>query len=240
MQKPNAFIFAGANASGKSTFIAHLKSQNIIYGEYINPDLILKEELKLNESYENYLKAFELAKQKREIAIRNKKDIILETVFSTEDKIDFLEQLKQNGYEITLFFTGTENADINVLYLKRRVEEGGHDVPIRKLLDRRKRGFKNIKKVLSRIDCIVFIDNSIINEPPIIVKSLYKNQICFINENDREINWVDDILKENLPIIDKNFVPKSHLELCYDIIDNSNNFYQTLKKDYYQKNQILK
>ena len=75
MQKPNAFIFAGANASGKSTFIAHLKSQNIIHGEYINPDLILKEELKLNESYENYLKAFELAKQKREIAIRNKKDI---------------------------------------------------------------------------------------------------------------------------------------------------------------------
>jgi len=174
MQKPNAFIFAGANASGKSTFIAHLKSQNIIYGEYINPDLILKEELKLNESYENYLKAFELAKQKREIAIRNKKNIILERIFSTEDKIDFLEQLKQNGYEITLFFTGTENADINVLYLKRRVEEGGHDVPIRKLLDRRKRGFKNIKKVLSRIDCIVFIDNSIINEPPIIVKSLYK------------------------------------------------------------------
>ena len=94
MQKPNAFIFAGANASGKSTFIAHLKSQNIIYGEYINPDLILKEELKLNESYENYLKAFELAKQKREIAIRNKKDIILETVFSTEDKKIITKKIK--------------------------------------------------------------------------------------------------------------------------------------------------
>ena len=57
-KQPNAFIFAGANASGKSTFITHLLLNQIIFGEYINPDLILKDELELEETMENYLKVF--------------------------------------------------------------------------------------------------------------------------------------------------------------------------------------
>ena len=48
--KPKAFIFAGANASGKSTLITHLLQENIIYGTYVNPDLVLTHELKLEET----------------------------------------------------------------------------------------------------------------------------------------------------------------------------------------------
>ena len=44
LQQPNAFIFAGENASGKSTYITHLLNNNIIFGEYINPDIILRYE----------------------------------------------------------------------------------------------------------------------------------------------------------------------------------------------------
>jgi len=91
--KAKAFIFAGANASGKSTLIAHLLQEKIIVGTYVNPDLVLKNELKLEETKANYLLAFDIAQKKREQLLREKKDIILETVFSTEEKIELMNLL---------------------------------------------------------------------------------------------------------------------------------------------------
>ena len=48
--------------------------QNIILGEYINPDLVLKNELKLSETKENYIKAFRLCEERRYNAVKNKKN----------------------------------------------------------------------------------------------------------------------------------------------------------------------
>ena len=240
---PNTFIFAGANASGKSTYIAHLLEHKIIYGEYINPDLILKEELRLDETLENYLKAFEIADKKREDAIKHKRDMIIETVFSTQSKIDLVKKLKETGYNVTLFFTATESSDINVLYLKNRVENGGHDVPIKKLLDRRERGFKNIKEAIDNnlIDCIIFTDNSIIGQPPQIIKSLYKQKICFINDNfNRDITWIDKVVDRDIGIVDDvDWELVECIQIQKNIIDKNNKFKEILLKSYDDKNRIL-
>lgn len=241
--EPRAYIFAGANASGKSTFIAHLINQNIVHGEFINPDIILKEELRLPETVENYMRAFQIAEQKTEKLIKNRKDLVIETVFSTQRKIDLVKNLKNKGYHVTLFFTGTETADINLLYLRRRVESGGHDVPVRKLLERRKRGFENIKKIIEEniVECIVFIDNSIIGEPPQVIKSLYKGKLCFLNDNfNRNITWIENIVSaEALEEIDSSEVPYEHLQMCMDIVKKSDEFHNILKKSYNEKNSIL-
>jgi predicted ABC-type ATPase len=241
LQQPNAFIFAGANASGKSTYITHLLNNNIIFGEYINPDIILKEDLQLEETKENYIKAFKIGEQRRKKALENKDNIIIETVFSTQEKIDYLYKLIENGYHVTLFFTGTDDEDINVLYLLDRVKNGGHDVPIKKLIERRARGFDNIKKVSKDIDCLIFVDNSIYNETPTIIKSMYKNNICFINDCDREVLWLDEIIdKSKIAILqDMSVVPQGHLQLCEDIQNTSNTFENTLLKSYNEKNKIL-
>ncbi len=242
-KQPSAFIFAGANASGKSTFIAHLLLNKVIFGEYINPDLILKDELRLEETTENYLKAFKIAEKRRYEAIINSKDIIVETVFSTQEKIDYIYKLIENGYHITLFFTGTDDPAINMLYLLDRVQNGGHDVPVRKLLDRRLRGFQNIKAVYKDIDCLIFMDNSIYNEPPLIIKSLYKNNICFIpNNHNREATWLEDILEDNIKILqgdELKIVPQAHLQLCENIQNSSHTFRTTLEKTYVEKNKVL-
>ncbi|MEA1913990.1 MAG: zeta toxin family protein [Campylobacterota bacterium] len=244
-KQPNAFIFAGANASGKSTYISHLLQNKIVFGEYINPDLILKEELKLKETLENYTIAFEIAQKRRDDAIKNSKDIIVETVFSTQNKIDYVYKLISHGYHVTLFFTGTDEAGINLLYLLDRVEKGGHDVPVRKLIDRRLRGFENIRKISQDIDCLIFVDNSIYGEPPIIVKSMYRNNICFINDaHHRDLLWLNDIIDlERTHVFNKDelkIVPKEHLQLCENIQNTSDSFVKILDKTYQEKNQILK
>lgn len=240
---PQAYIFAGANASGKSTFIAHLINQNIVCGEFINPDVILKEELRLSESKENYMQAFQIAERRTEELIKNREDLIIETVFSTQRKMNLVKKLKDNDYHITLFFTGTETPDINLLYLRRRVESGGHDVPVRKLLERRRRGFENIKKIVEEniVDCIVFIDNSIIGDPPQVIKSLYKGKLCFLNYNfDRKITWIENIADpKTLEKISSSQVPREHLQMCMDIVEKSDEFHNILKKSYNEKNFIL-
>lgn len=130
-----------------------------------------------------------------------------------------------------------------MLYLLDRVQSGGHDVPVKKLLDRRIRGFENIKRVSGDIDCLIFVDNSIYNEPPIIVKSMYRNNICFINDShDRELLWIDMVLDSDLKILNSNelkIVLKEHLQLCEDIQNSSNTFENTLMKSYHEKNRVL-
>jgi len=241
IHKPKAFIFAGANASGKSTLITHLLQEKIIYGIYVNPDLVLKHELKLEETRENYLKAFEIAQSRREKLLSEKKDIILETVFSTQEKIEFIEKLKSAGYHVTLFFTSTDTPYINAMYLTQRVLNGGHDVPIAKLISRRARGFSNIKKATEIIDCLIYLDNSIPSQPPEIIISLFNGKKCFENsEFNRDVTWHIDLLQD---ISDSeeldNDIALMHINFCETIQKSVVTFSDTLAKSYAQKNEIL-
>ncbi len=116
-------------------------------------------------------------------------------------------------------------------------------MPVKKLLDRRIRGFENIKQISKDVDCLIFVDNSIYNEPPTIVKSMYRNNICFINEvHDRELNWLENVINQETKILNEDelaIVPKEHLQLCEDIQNSSNTFENTLLKTYNEKNKIL-
>jgi predicted ABC-type ATPase len=233
-----AYIFAGANASGKSTFISFLLSERIIKGQYINPDIILKEELKLSEELENYIKAFNIAQKRRYSAIEKGEDIILETTFATDEKVNFVYELKNRGYYVTFFFTGTESAKINAVYLVNRVQEGGHDVPIKKLISRRKRGFENVKKIEKIVDCLVFIDNSFIGSPPSILMALHKGQLCYIGEKIDSIRWIRDFYsryKRDI-LVD---IDNETYEFCQKITTSLKNFSVILEKDYVEKNKIL-
>jgi predicted ABC-type ATPase len=241
IDKPKAFIFAGANASGKSTLIAHLLQENIIEGTYVNPDLILKHDLKLEETRENYIKAFKLAQSKRELLLQKREDIILETVFSTEEKIDFIKKLKEAGYHVTLFFTSTDTPYINAMYLMQRVLNGGHDVPIAKLISRRGRGFENIKKATQLIDCLIYLDNSIPSEPPEIIVSLFNGKKCFENSQfKRDVSWHIDLIKDisESEELDSE-IAVMHISFCETIQNSVVTFSDTLAKSYAQKNEIL-
>lgn len=244
--KPKAFIFAGANASGKSTFITHLLNNNILNGEYINPDNILFEK-KLDYTKENYLDiGFPEAECRRDEAVKYKKDFIMETVFSTDGKVNFVEELLEKGYHVTVFFTGTSTHYTNVIYLTSRVERGGHDVPIAKLITRREKGFKNIAKFISRNICLIFVDNSIAEEPPTIVSSYTSGIPCYVNnEHDREEyikEWLDPITN-NIETSEDVKIPEeiyeAHKEFCTSIQEQSSNFEKTLRKDFAEKSQIL-
>lgn len=242
--KPKAFIFAGANASGKSTFISTLYANGLLAGEFINPDKILKEELQLEESVENYQKAFNIGEERRERCLREKRDIVIETVYSTKDKIDYVERLKKEGYQTTLIYTGVESEQINALYLVNRVLKGGHDVPIRKLIDRRIRSFLNASESLHLYDCAIFVDNSMPGETPVVLKSIAMRSICYVGDNSRELTWLDNIIKEPLNSMDETMMShpmaQEHLAFCELIrVTINDNFMSTTEMSYEEVNASL-
>ena len=65
-----------------------------------------------------------------------------------------------------MFFVGTDNPMINASRITQRVMEGGHDVPIRKIIDRYHKSIVNLTKVLPLVDRGYVYDNSVDHTSP--------------------------------------------------------------------------
>ena len=83
-----------------------------------------------------------------------------ETVFSHPSKIEALRQAKESGFRTYLYFVANSDAAINIARIANRVRNGGHDVPVEKVVARAKRCLENVKKALPYCSRAYFFDNS--------------------------------------------------------------------------------
>ena len=105
MEKPKLLIVAGPNGSGKTSVTDKILKHEWIDGcEYINPDDMARDIYGDWNSPEAVVKAVCHAARIREDCIANGRSLAFETVMSAPDKISFVQQAKQNGYFIRLFF----------------------------------------------------------------------------------------------------------------------------------------
>src|ERR1039457_4432469 len=137
MEKPRLLIIAGPNGSGKTTFTEKLLkdhwSQDCVF---INPDNIAKEEFGDWNSQTAVLQAAERAKEYRMRCLENGTSMVVETVLSRDDKIEFMRLAQEKGFFVRLFFVGTDDPIINAERIMIRVENGGHSVPPEKISTR--------------------------------------------------------------------------------------------------------
>lgn len=161
-EKPKLLVIAGPNGSGKTSLTSQILKHEWVEGcVYINPDNIAQEQFGDWNSPEAVMKAARLATEQRENCLENRQDFIFETVFSASDKILFLEKAKKAGYFIRLFFVGTDHPAINASRIAHRVMEGGHDVPITKIVKRYYKSIENCCVAASLVDRLYVYDNSI-------------------------------------------------------------------------------
>ncbi len=83
-----------------------------------------------------------------------------ETVMSSEDKIEFLKQAKENGYRTYLYYVATIDPEINIHRIRERVRNGGHDVPKDKILSRYTRSLTLLWEAVRHSDRAFIFDNS--------------------------------------------------------------------------------
>lgn len=152
-QKPKLIVIAGPNGSGKTTFTNQVLRHDWSEGcFFINPDEIARDVFGDWNSPEAVMKAVVRAEELREECLRNRKSMLIETVFSAPDKLEFIRNAKEADFFIRFFFIGTDGPYINAARVTRRVMEGGHEVPISKIISRYNRSIANGAVAMSMVD----------------------------------------------------------------------------------------
>ena len=160
-------IVAGPNGSGKTTTTEQLlKNKWGADSLYINPDNIAKEIYGDWNSTEAVLKAAQKATEQRYECLKNGTDFVFETVFSSAEKMDFVQKAKDTGFFIRVFYVCTESPLININRIAQRYLNGGHEVPISKTISRYYSSLENISKAIKIADRVYLYDNSVENAAP--------------------------------------------------------------------------
>jgi predicted ABC-type ATPase len=167
VKKPRLIIVAGPNGSGKTSITEAALRHHWMQGcEYINPDNIAQEHFGDWNSPDAVIQAAAWSATQREACLEDGRDLAFETVLSAHDKVDFVLRAIEAGYFVRLFFVATQSPSINASRIAQRVMEGGHDVPIHKIISRYAKSIANCSMLAKVVDRLYVYDNSVENAPP--------------------------------------------------------------------------
>jgi len=166
-KRPTLCIVAGPNGSGKTTTTNQLLANEWAADSlYINPDNIAQDTFGDWNSPDAVLKAAQLATEKRYECLEKKIDFVFETVFSSPEKLEFVRKAKELGFFVRIFFVCTNDPEINVHRVMKRYMEGGHEVPISKIITRYYKSLENAAEAIKLVDRAYIYDNSVEDELP--------------------------------------------------------------------------
>ena len=166
-RRPILCVIAGPNGSGKTSTTEKLLANEWTSDcMYINPDNIAQEQFGDWNSQEAVLKAAQEATRLRYQCLKEGKSFVFETVFSSPEKLDFLRKAKDAGFFIRFFYVCTETPEINVLRIAQRYLNGGHEVPISKVISRYYKSLALAAQAIDFVDRAYVYDNSRNNELP--------------------------------------------------------------------------
>lgn len=194
-RKPTLCIVAGPNGSGKTTTTVQLLNNEWAADSlYINPDDIAQNTFGDWNSPEAVLKAAEAATRLRYECLEQGRDFVFETVFSSPEKLEFLYKAKDAGFFIRLFYVCTSDPAINVARITQRYINGGHEVPISKIISRYYKSLVNAAKALPLVDRAYVYDNSVDNQLPQLLYRTTEGKL-FKQYTDDIPEWALSILK---------------------------------------------
>lgn len=162
----NCKIIAGPNGSGKSAFLKYAWDSGIIGkddGPYLCGDDIAiqlkRAQVNLDEDALNR-QAQQIVFNKRQEFMKEGISFVYETVCSHPSHLTFFQELKKHGYVLSLIYIATDDASINVSRVAKRVQEGGHNVPLEKIRTRYDRCLQLYPQLLKLCDNALVFDNS--------------------------------------------------------------------------------
>lgn len=190
-RKPRLVLLVGGNGAGKTTFYkTFLEPRGLAF---INADVVAKEFWPDNPEAHSY-DAMRLVEKSRKDALSHGRSFCFETVFSHESKVEFIQEAREHGYEVQLYYIHLDNPDLNVLRVRHRITEGGHSVPEDKIQSRIPRTLANLKHAIELVDRLVLLDNSR-HDDPYRVQAILKNG-AVVQRSEELARWARDLLAE--------------------------------------------
>lgn len=93
-------------------------------------------------------------------AIAQGRSVLVETVLSSDKYRPLLDAARAKGFRTVLVYVALQHALVSAQRVKRRVAEGGHDVPADRLGPRFRRSLDNLVWFGARADAVYVLDNS--------------------------------------------------------------------------------
>ena len=166
-RRPTLCVVAGPNGSGKTTTTIQLiNNEWAADSVYINPDNIAQEQFGNWNSPSSVLEAAKLASELRYKCLKDRVNFVFETVFSSQEKLDFIKQAHNEGYFIRFFYVCTSSPEINIHRVTKRYLDGGHEVPISKIISRDYKSLYLAYEALQIVDRGYVYDNSVEDQLP--------------------------------------------------------------------------
>lgn len=180
--KPVAFVVAGHNGSGKSTLwydrLAPKLRIPLVNADRLTLSILPPTDARplppwartLRDGDERWQSLSQQGVQLfTGLIMAQQMAFAFETVFShwkehpggrVESKADVIRTLQGAGYFVVLLFVGLVSADLSILRVETRKQQGGHAVPLKKLRERFPRTQKAIAHAAPLADLTLMFDNS--------------------------------------------------------------------------------
>jgi predicted ABC-type ATPase len=189
-KKPELFVIAGPNGTGKSTLTRKLEKLDNFPKIYINSD-----EIKKNEQISD-IAALRKAMNFELDALQNYKSFAFETVLTHASTI--MKLAKENNYIIKLYYIFTHDPAINIKRVQQRVASGGHDIPHDIIIKRYIRSTDYLKKAFQMVDYAEIYNNSFLH-PTLIAEKINKQITLFpLSETISNGKWTKQAIEKLL------------------------------------------
>ena len=190
------YIIAGANGSGKSTLSeVLLKEKNL---EFLNADEIAKE-IAPDAINSVLISAGKIYFQRLNEYFMNNKSFAVESTLSGNNIVRIINKARKQNYKIILVYSFLQNCTTCIERVKKRVENGGHNVPEEDII---RRYYKSVVKFWDEYRLIVDEWTMFYNGyeyAPVIVSFGTKDNFDIINkEMQNNFNSILKLAKEEI------------------------------------------
>ena len=143
MPKPRIVILAGPNGAGKTTVSKYVLSEALGIEEFVNADRIASG----LSAFAPESVAFEAGRiMLRRIAalLEQQASFAFETTLSSKSFVKLVHRAKKQGYRVELIYVALPTVGLALRRVRKRVAEGGHDIPPKTIERRFYRSLNNL------------------------------------------------------------------------------------------------
>jgi predicted ABC-type ATPase len=150
-------IIAGPNGAGKTTFAKNFLPQEAHTFRFINADLIAAGLAPFNPESVSF-KAARLMLNELDEYTTAGESFAFETTLSGAHYLQRIQEWKDLGYSVKLWFIALSSPELAILRVKERVGQGGHNIPEEVIRRRYTAGLKNLPKYQKVVKSWVLLD----------------------------------------------------------------------------------
>lgn len=151
-------LFAGVNGAGKSVF-SQTMPEKIAGMSRVNIDEIVKSFGDWRD-FNDMKKAASIAVKRINDNFSRGKSFNQETTLCGASILKNIRKAKELGYRIIVYYIGVDSADIAKERVRKRVKNGGHDIPDKDIERRYTESIRRLREIIPICDEVTLYDNT--------------------------------------------------------------------------------